>query len=272
GSLRSDRIGEITGIGISKEVGFRIKRALRRQGELNATIEVDAGTDKAVSHNVIGKLNPDSDRPAILVGGHLDGHDISQGAEDNGAGVTTVVEMARALAPYADEIERPIYFAAFGAEELGLIGSKRYVEKNGVSDLGLVLNCDGPGRARDLKFITNGFRDLADKIEEYTPEDESPPKIEDRISAHSDHWPFVKQGLPGCQISPDTGEQGRGWGHTSADTLDKIDFRNIKQNAITLAQLVLKFSSEGLGVEKKTPEEIKQQIKEEGREEEVDWL
>ncbi|MEF8726429.1 MAG: M28 family metallopeptidase [Candidatus Bipolaricaulota bacterium] len=272
GSLRSDRIGEITGIGVSKEVGSRMKRNLQRKGELKATIKVDAGVEKSISHNVIGKLNPNSDRPAILVGGHLDGHDISQGAEDNGAGITTVIEMARALAPYSDEIERPIYFVAFGAEELGLIGSKKYVERHRVSDIGLVLNCDGPGRARDVKFITNGFRDLAGKIEEYIPEDESPPKIEDRISAHSDHWPFVKEGIPACQISPDTGDEGRGWGHTSADTLDKVDFRNIKQNAITLAQLLLEFSSEGLGVKKKDPEEIKQQIKEEGREEEIDWL
>ena len=271
GSLRSNKIGEIPGIGVSKETGEMIKRTMKRKGKLKAKINVDAGTEKATSYDVVGEINPGGDE-TILIGGHMDGHDISQGAEDNGAGITTVLQVAKALAPFADKLDKTVKFVGFGAEELGLIGSKKYIETRGADDFDLVLNLDGPGRARDLKFKTNEFHQLAELIRKFFEEEDYSATVEDKIGPHSDHWPFVTQGVPGCQVGPDTGEQGRGWGHTSADTLDKVDFRNIKENSSIVARLVLFLQKEELSPQRKKPEDIVKLCKEQNREHEIDWL
>ncbi len=44
---------------------------------------------------------------------------------DNGAGTAMVVEVARALAGREDELATRVEFVAFGAEEVGLVGSTR---------------------------------------------------------------------------------------------------------------------------------------------------
>lgn len=271
GSLRSNQIGEIPGIGVSKETGEKIKRILKKEGNMEAEISVEAGTDKATSYNVVGEINPDAEE-VILIGGHIDGHDISQGAEDNGAGITTVLDTARALAPFAKKLNKTLRFVGFGAEELGLIGSKKFVEAGNASDVDLVLNFDGPGRARDLKFITNEFHQLAEWIRDFFEGKDSPVTVEDRINPHSDHWQFITQGIPGCQVAPDTEEKGRGWGHTSADTLDKIDFRDIKANTSVLARLIISLQTKELATQRKEPKEIKQLCEEQNREHEIDWL
>lgn len=61
----------------------------------------------------------------IVVGGHFDSRGtgaLAPGSEDNASGTAGVLEIARALAPYATE--RTIHFIAFSGEEQGLYGSK----------------------------------------------------------------------------------------------------------------------------------------------------
>jgi hypothetical protein len=40
------------------------------------------------------------------------------------------------------------------------------------------------------------------------------------------------------QLHSDSGERGRGWGHTHADTRDKVDDRNVREHAMLTALLV----------------------------------
>ena len=57
----------------------------------------------------------------------------------------------------------------------------------------------------------------------------------------SDHWPFLRAGVPALQLHsepPEGGERGRGWGHTTADTRDKVDPRNLREHAMLTALLV----------------------------------
>ncbi|MBQ8222537.1 MAG: M20/M25/M40 family metallo-hydrolase [Bacteroidales bacterium] len=65
----------------------------------------------------------------IVCGSHLDSYSYSgvcPGADDNATGVATVIETARILSQH--NFERSIIFCAFGAEEIGLIGSDAYAE------------------------------------------------------------------------------------------------------------------------------------------------
>jgi len=59
----------------------------------------------------------------------------------------------------------------------------------------------------------------------------------------SDQWPFVRRGVPALQLHSDSGDRGRGWGHTHADTRDKVDDRNIREHAMLTALLVREFAA-----------------------------
>ena len=76
--------------------------------------------------NIIAEL-PGTTRPweIVLVGAHFDA--FYGGADDNSTGVAAVLELARVLSQY--RFERTIRFVGFDLEELGLVGSSRYVEE-----------------------------------------------------------------------------------------------------------------------------------------------
>ncbi len=80
--------------------------------------------------NVIGRLAGMRDEAVTyLIDGHFDGVPGTPGADDNGSAVAGVLEALRILSQY--HFEHSLRFIGFDAEELGLIGSLRYVQ-NGI--------------------------------------------------------------------------------------------------------------------------------------------
>jgi Zn-dependent M28 family amino/carboxypeptidase len=88
--------------------------------------------DGRVTYNVVAVLpgtDPAVAQELLVVGAHydhlgvVDGR-ICPGADDNASGTAVVLEVAKALGAAQLSCRRPIAFAAFGAEELGLIGSR----------------------------------------------------------------------------------------------------------------------------------------------------
>lgn len=68
----------------------------------------------------------------VVVGAHQDhlgvrGGVIHPGADDDASGVAVVLEVARALSARRGELGRPVIFAFFGAEEIGLVGARAFV-------------------------------------------------------------------------------------------------------------------------------------------------
>ncbi|MGE5653994.1 MAG: M28 family peptidase, partial [Bacillota bacterium] len=116
GSARFNRACEVPAISVSFETAQEMLRAARN-GEVRVRIESKCSIQPTTSYNVIGEIRgttkPDE---IIVVGGHYDGHDISQSADDNGAGAAVVLEAAHALAPHAAHLERTIRFVAFAEE------------------------------------------------------------------------------------------------------------------------------------------------------------
>jgi Zn-dependent M28 family amino/carboxypeptidase len=88
----------------------------------------------APTRNVIGLLrgsDPALSSQYVLVSAHYDhlgikGGRIYNGANDDGSGVVSVIEIANALASLATRPKRSIVFAAFFGEEEGLLGSQYY--------------------------------------------------------------------------------------------------------------------------------------------------
>ncbi|ADJ15599.1 M28 family peptidase [Halalkalicoccus jeotgali] len=245
-------IGDIPAVGASSEVGARLAR--RFDGR-EVTVDVEAEIGDATSQNVHAEMGPDTE-DAVLVTGHIDAHDIAEGASDNGAGTAMVIEIANALAEREDELDTRVAFVVYGAEEVGLVGSEHHAANADRESIRAIVNSDGVVRGRTLEFYTHGFPELDVAAERVADRFDHPVKTVPRMGPHSDHWPFVQWGVPGYHVMSDTGELGRGWGHTFADTLDKVDVRNLREQAVVLTELVVDLAREGTTVEHRTPGDI----------------
>ena len=103
---------------------------------VNANVMVDAGVHEYQIANVLGAIpgtDPDIGHEVIVLGAHLDHMgtdaftgDIYNGADDNASGTVVMMELARAFGEAGFEPARTILFAAFNAEEDGLLGSCYY--------------------------------------------------------------------------------------------------------------------------------------------------
>jgi Zn-dependent M28 family amino/carboxypeptidase len=256
GSLRFDREAEIPAVGVSAETGDWLTDVAADGGRVQLSVE--ARTAAGESQNVMGVIGseprsaPDGDRSGgsdgpeegdadtasdardLLVVAHYDAHDVGEGALDNACGVAVVVGAARILD--AMDLDRRVRVAAVGCEETGLVGSERLAASH--DGVAAVVNVDGAGRFRDLVAMTHASaatRDVAETVAEATGH---PVRVKTEPHPFSDQWPFVRRGVPALQLHADSGERGRGWAHTAADTRDKVDERNLREHAMLTALLV----------------------------------
>ena len=254
-----DPIGAIPAVGVSKEVGSRLAR--RFEGE-DVTVEVDADAHDATSHNVHADLGPDTDE-AVLLTSHVDAHDIAGGAGDNGAGTALVIEVAKALAAREDELDTRVHCLVYGAEEVGLCGSHHDADERDHDDIKAIVNNDGVVRGRTLTFYTHGFDELDNAAQSIADRFDHPVTTSPKLGPHSDHWPYVQWGVPGCHVMSETEGEGRGWGHTRADTLDKLEPRNLREQAVLVAELVVHLAGDDVEISHRNPEDIATQLEDE---------
>ncbi|MFB1064124.1 M28 family peptidase [Natrinema sp. H-ect4] len=254
GSVGTDEepVGEIPAVGVSSEVGSRLAR--RFDGE-SITLSVEADIHPAESQNVRAELGPDTDE-RVLVTSHVDAHDIAEGAMDNGAGTAMIVEIANALADREGELETRVEFVAFGAEEVGLVGSTRAAERIDQESIKAVVNNDGVVRDRTLSIVTHGFDALRDVANDVADRYDHPIGTVPKLGPHSDHWSFVTWGVPGCHVKSMSDGAGRGWGHTFADTIEKLEPRTLSEQAILLTEYVVALAREDVTIDHRDPDAI----------------
>ena len=114
---------DIPSITVSQESGEAIK-ALMTAGEVTAT--VSAVLEMADSRNVIAEMpGTSSDGRVVVLGAHYDTVPDTPGANDNGSGVAALVTLAREVA--GKDFPFDLWFVLFGAEEIGLFGSRYFV-------------------------------------------------------------------------------------------------------------------------------------------------
>ncbi len=257
-----DGPGEIPAVGVSRELGHRLVRHCA-DGAVEATLSVDCENGEATSQNVSGVLGPDTDE-RILVTAHHDSHDIAEGAEDNGAGSALVCEVGRLLGEIEADLDVAVECATFGAEEIGLRGSSKMAQIRDLDDIKAVVNLDAIGGSRTLGVGTHGFDELTAAFEQVSEELDTPVEVDEDIKPHSDHWPFVKEGVPGIMAYSVSESDGRGWGHTHADTLDKLDRRDFRDLAVMVAAGVADLASDERAPEHVDPETIEERAEEQG--------
>jgi Iap family predicted aminopeptidase len=139
--------------GVSQEDGAGLIEAAKAGRQIGLAAPPTAGLTKAL--NVLARPHADA-RCQVLVGGHFDTVPSAPGANDNASGTANVIELARALA--ADGIDDAVCFAAFGAEESGLYGSKALVERLRAEGAlpRYMLNLDVTGIGDQVEVIGDG--------------------------------------------------------------------------------------------------------------------
>ncbi len=210
---------------------------------------------ETTSANILCDLPGDgSSDEWIIVGGHYDGHDIAQGAMDNLSATAVILELARAFRPYAGTFQRNLRFICFACEEIGVTGSTCYVNlhRHEMKDVALMINLELGGLAnkegtQHAAFTVFQPPTLKDVLQKFADEIDYPMPISEGTSAASDHWPFYMQGVPTIYMQAEETPQrlvvGRGWGHTTADTMDKVDHRNLQEGAMVAARLLLRVAN-----------------------------
>ncbi|MGR3317728.1 MAG: M20/M25/M40 family metallo-hydrolase [Candidatus Anammoxibacter sp.] len=163
--------------------------------------------------NIVAMLegnDPELKNEIVVLGAHYDhlGTDekgnVFFGADDNASGVGALLEIAKVFYGFRDQIKRTVVFAAFGAEEWGLTGSRFFVDNHAFKDKKIIamLNMDSIGKGDaskvwiigssiypELGSIPNKFLEglglqEGDNIDKYA------------FTQGSDHYPFHLKGIP----------------------------------------------------------------------------
>ncbi|EMA63779.1 M28 family metallopeptidase [Halorubrum kocurii] len=249
GSLTFGEEADAVAVGVSKETGAWLREyavdgrggiATEPEPVARAELSVEATTEPGESRNVVGRAGPDTDERLLLLA-HYDAHDIAEGALDNGCGIATVATAAGILTEAALPIGVDV--VAVGAEEVGLLGSERLADRVDLDRVKGVVNVDGAGRFRDLAALAHASETAAAVAEAVSTATDQPIAVDAEPHPFSDQWPFVRRGVPALQLHSDSGDRGRGWGHTHADTRDKVDDRNVREHAMLTALLVAEFAA-----------------------------
>jgi len=253
-------LGEIPAVGVSYRAGNNLTSTYESE---EVTVAVDCETPAATSQNVHAKMGPETE-DRILVTSHIDAHDISEGAVDNGAGTAVLIEIAHLLAMRENDIETQIEFVGFGSEEVGMKGSEYLSDNINLGSIKAIVNLDGVLSGRDLQFYTHGFDKLAAVVESVADKFSHPVSTAPVNKPHSDHWPFTRWGVPGYLVSSKSEQSGRGWAHTPADTIDKLDIRDLREQALFLTELVCQLSDPEVTIAHKDPSEIANRLTQKG--------
>jgi alkaline phosphatase isozyme conversion protein len=228
----------------------------------------DYKTRTPVSSANVVALKRGSSRQEIVVGAHYDSATVGRGALDNATGVGLTLELARRLRRATTPFT--VRFVLFGAEEVGLLGSRNYVETMGTTRTRLTL------LMVDLDSVAGGDRlYLYGRPASLWPRDQwarrqllaAAAAVDTRLrrnegmerlmaadprttKASSDSSPFMMAGvnylgleaadwdLPGAATAlPNTAAEGRIW-HTPRDTVAFLESRYPGRLRTQLAGLV----------------------------------
>ena len=216
---------------------YGLKQAPGMTGFLQALNVHDRKGNERRTVNAVGWL-PGSDVQAgtILLTAHLDhlgvgkpveGDAIYNGADDDAAGTTAVLELAHALAA-GPKLRRNVLFVCYGSEELGGLGSRAFGEHPPVSLAEIVANLEfemignqDPKMPKGVLLLTGWERsNLGPTLKEHGALLGPDPYPEQRFFERSDNFPLALKGV--------VAHTAAGWGtpptyHQPSDDLQHLD-------------------------------------------------
>jgi len=247
GTVGNGKRTRMPAVGIGHESALQFQR-IAGKGPLRLRLVVDASFKKTTTWNVVGELAgtefPDE---LVIMGGHLDSHDIGPGALDNAAGAVQVMEAARLLAPQRKHLRRTLRFIGFAAEEVGLLGSHHHAKKHAarLKKARFMLNSDCPSMANPKGLVFHKCPGAEAYVAMLSKEMETPIAFNERFHSASDHFPFVLKGLPTAGMSGGRfAPRVQHFAHMAADTPDKISVTDLREGAAFAARILLRAASD----------------------------
>jgi len=200
-------------------------------------MDVSVSRERGTARNVLGWLRgSDPTAPLTVIGAHYDhlghGHtgslapdrigEVHPGADDNASGTAVVLELARLLA--ARGTRGDVLIALWSGEELGLLGSKRWVAQNAelLERTALCINLDMVGRVDGrLTVLAAGsspvFADILPELGEARGL-ELLLEPSGRAVGGSDHQSFLERRIPALHLFSGL----HGDYHRPSDTADRV--------------------------------------------------
>ena len=140
-------------------VGEEVVTLIRSSAEVTLRVKTTTISETRRTKNLLADTARGDDTETVVVGGHLDSVLEGPGINDNGSGTSSILETAEEMAELRVRPRRKVRFAFWGAEELGLFGSRHYVEQLGPDDVANIyanLNFDMLGSRNYVRFVYDG--------------------------------------------------------------------------------------------------------------------
>ena len=195
-------------------------------------------TTQVAVRNIIGVIEGKKSDQFIVLGAHYDHMGIGNGyiwngADDNASGTVGIMTLAKALKETGQQPDKTIIIALWTSEELGLLGSRYYVNNLNFPKENIKLNLNFDMISRYISDSEPGkvtmtydseypyFRDITianlqkhgiDLLVDYQPSDDPP--------GGSDHRSFVARGIPIMRFKPGHREEY----HMPSDENDTLDW------------------------------------------------
>ncbi len=235
----------IPAVCIGLEDGMALKEKLKGNKQF-AHIDMTNFSGMIKARNVIATLKgTELPQEKIVVGGHLDSWDLATGAIDNGIGSFAIIDMARTFKKLNLNTKRTVEFVMFMGEEQGLLGSKAYIAQvkrdNSFDKLRFMLNYD---MNNDQKGYATTRQEMEPLFKSWGAE---VAKIDTGFknlfvvgaSLHSDHQPFMLEGIPtgtgaGSKLPNNSGP----FYHSDGDGFHLVDEQELKNTVRYSAMLI----------------------------------
>jgi carboxypeptidase Q len=250
GMLYQDGVDRIPAAAVSTAGAERLSALLRSRKKVSVRLRLDCReSGKVPSHNVVGEIRGAS-RPdeIVLLGAHIDNWDVGQGAHDDGAGCSQVIEALRLVHALGQRPARTLRGVLFMNEENGLAGALAYrdahreelprhvlaieSDRGGFSPRGFETSAEGS--------VFTSLRSIADLLEP------AGASLLRRGGGGADVSALQREGVVVMELITDP-QRYFDVHHCVRDTLDTVSPRELELGAAALA--VMAFSAADAGDE-----------------------
>ena len=228
----------------------------------NLIVSTDIIFNKNKTQNVIGYIEGNDSQlkdEYIVIGAHYDhlgygGHksgsrrphinEVHNGADDNASGVSIMIELAKSIQNNNNN-KRSILFIAFGAEEMGLIGSKYFANSSLIDNnkIQTMINLDMVGKLKPTKVLNVSGTKTGIDLERHLLDSFNKSKLDYAFDAKgygpSDHSSFYVNDVPVLFFF--TG--GHTDYHTPFDDYDKLNYSGMNSIKNLLSKFILKLDN-----------------------------
>jgi carboxypeptidase Q len=224
---------------VAREDALRIERFLAVGGSVRVRLVIPNRIGGPMEQeNVVAEIRG-REKPEewVLLGAHLDSWELGTGALDNGCNAAMVIEAARDILRTGTRPRRSIRFVLFTGEEQGMLGSWAYVRAHrGELDRARAAIIFDEGIGKVTGYMLSGRHEVEDGVREALKPLESWGVTQHVMDAPigTDNFDFLLEGVPNFIANQEEANYLPNY-HASSDTLDKVDFLQLKVNTAIAA-------------------------------------